>query len=88
MLFGAPRQWRGFPAGKSIELFRPFARLHNVADLPGTGIGLTTVHRAVARHAGEIQAEGQDGRGDLWFTRPAGDRSGPSSDASGRITRQ
>jgi two-component system NtrC family sensor kinase len=61
----------GFPAGKAIELFRPFARLHSTDDFPGTGIGLTTVHRAVERHGGEIQAEGEDGRGaTFWFTLP------------------
>ncbi|HEU4348230.1 MAG TPA: response regulator [Actinoplanes sp.] len=59
----------GFPAGQAGELFRPFARLHNTNDFPGTGIGLTTVHRAVERHGGEIQAEGAEGRGaTFWFT--------------------
>jgi signal transduction histidine kinase len=63
----------GFPAGKSGELFRPFARLHSAEDFPGTGIGLTTVHRAVDRHDGKIWAEGEDGRGaTFWFTLPAG----------------
>jgi two-component system, NtrC family, sensor kinase len=61
----------GFPAGKAGELFRPFARLHRAEDFPGTGIGLTTVHRAVERHGGEIWAEGEDGRGaTFWFTLP------------------
>jgi two-component system, NtrC family, sensor kinase len=61
----------GFPAGKVGELFRPFARLHSAEDFPGTGIGLTTVHRAVERHGGEIWAEGEDGRGaTFWFTLP------------------
>jgi DNA-binding response OmpR family regulator len=61
----------GFPAGQAGELFRPFARLHSADDFPGTGIGLTTVHRAVERHGGEIWAEGEDGRGATFcFTLP------------------
>ncbi|MEV6489181.1 response regulator [Actinoplanes sp. NPDC051633] len=61
----------GFPAGEANKLFRPFARLHSAEDFPGTGIGLTTVHRAVERHGGEIWAEGEDGRGaTFWFTLP------------------
>jgi signal transduction histidine kinase len=61
----------GFPAGKAGELFRPFARLHDAKDFPGTGIGLTTVHRAVDRHEGRVWADGEDGRGaTFWFTLP------------------
>ncbi len=61
----------GFPAGQAGQLFRPFARLHSADDFPGTGIGLTTVHRAVERHGGEIWAAGEDGRGaTFWFTLP------------------
>ncbi|MFG1604490.1 response regulator [Actinoplanes sp. NPDC049265] len=65
----------GFPAGQAGDLFRPFARLHSAEDFPGTGIGLTTVHRAVERHGGEIWAEGEDGRGaTFWFTLPPAGR--------------
>ncbi|BCY12305.1 response regulator [Actinoplanes sp. L3-i22] len=61
----------GFPAGKAGELFRPFARLHDARDFPGTGIGLTTVHRAVERHGGEIRADGEEGQGATFrFTLP------------------
>jgi two-component system, NtrC family, sensor kinase len=67
----------GFPAGQAGELFRPFARLHSAEDFPGTGIGLTTVHRAVERHGGEIWAEGEDGGGaTFWFTLPPARRPG------------
>jgi signal transduction histidine kinase len=78
----------GFPAGKAGELFRPFARLHSAEDFPGTGIGLTTVHRAVERHGGEIWAEGEDGRGaTFWFTLPPAPPSGgPDRRAQARRT--
>jgi two-component system NtrC family sensor kinase len=63
----------GFPPEKAGELFRPFARLHSAEDFPGTGIGLTTVHRAVERHGGDIWAEAEEGCGaTFWFTLPAG----------------
>ncbi|GIF25889.1 DNA-binding response OmpR family regulator [Actinoplanes tereljensis] len=62
----------GFPAGQAGELFRPFARLHKAEDFPGTGIGLTTVHRAVERHGGDIWADGENGQGaTFWFTLPS-----------------
>ncbi|MEU4156854.1 response regulator [Actinoplanes sp. NPDC026670] len=69
----------GFPPEQAGQLFRPFARLHDARDFPGTGIGLTTVHRAVERHGGEIWAESGEGRGaTFWFTLPAtSEHAGP-----------
>ncbi|MBG0562149.1 response regulator [Actinoplanes aureus] len=69
----------GFPAEQAGQLFRPFARLHDARDFPGTGIGLTTVHRAVERHGGEIWAESAEGLGaTFWFTLPPADEyTGP-----------
>ena len=75
----------GFPAGQAGDLFRPFARLHSADDFPGTGIGLTTVHRAVERHGGEIWAESADGRGaTFWFTLPPAAPRRPTPDRSVR----
>ncbi|BBH71055.1 hypothetical protein ACTI_77400 [Actinoplanes sp. OR16] len=69
----------GFPAEQAGQLFRPFARLHDARDFPGTGIGLTTVNRAVERHGGEIWAESSEGKGaTFWFTLPpSAEHSGP-----------
>jgi DNA-binding response OmpR family regulator len=77
----------GFPAGQAGELFRPFARLHSADEFPGTGIGLTTVHRAVERHGGEIWAEGENGQGaTFWFTLPPAPPS-PNGERRGQARR-
>ena len=53
----------GFDDALSEKLFVPLQRLHSRQGFEGTGLGLTTVRRAVSRYGGEVWAEGAEGKG-------------------------
>ena len=63
----------GFDMNHADKLLRPFVRLHPESEFSGTGIGLATVQRVIARHRGRVSAEGAIGDGATFYLMLASD---------------
>lgn len=59
----------GFDPQDAERIFRPLERLHSRREYEGTGMGLTTCQKIVARHGGEIRAKGAKGQGATFVIR-------------------
>jgi signal transduction histidine kinase len=59
----------GIEAAYLSEIFNPLVRLHNAAEFPGAGLGLTLARKAVVSQNGAIWCESVLGEGSVFRIR-------------------
>ncbi len=59
----------GLPAEQVEQVFAPFHRAPDAADIPGVGLGLTIVKQVAERHGGSVHVESVPGAGATFVVR-------------------